>query len=396
MEKVVAVWDGVMTHPARSIRLGMVMPSSNTRAEPATHRMLAAAPHVSVHVTRVPVTRIALADGAFDVAVFRRAAALLADADVHAVAWNGTSGSWMGLDHDRALADALADATGAPATTSTLAILDAFAAYGCSRVAVAVPYTADVTALITETYRGAGVEVVGTDSSGLVENVDFGFLSADEIADQVHRAADGTDVHAAAVVCTNVDGTMLVPRLERELGVPVVDSVTATLWRSLQLAGDRRTRIAGYGRLTDDGGLRVELQELTDDLLACTGADRTTLRIDLPAHGLRVDLAAAEAARPGVRSIRHDPGLDQRALDTVAWLEQHRRPLVQPHFREPPAAPQALRDHYGVQAQMLGPVIVDDTLVGWFSAHSLTEREWSAADVERLTRVAAHAREVVT
>ncbi|RTL61421.1 MAG: GAF domain-containing protein [Pseudonocardiaceae bacterium] len=373
----------------------MVMPSSNTRAEPATHRMLAAAPHVSVHVTRVPATRIALADGAFDVDVFRRAAELLADADVHAVAWNGTSGSWMGLDHDRALAAALSDATGAPTTTSTLALLDAFAAYGCSRVAVAVPYTADVTALITETYRGAGVEVVGADSLGLVENVDFGSLSADDIARQLKRAADGTDVHAAAVVCTNVDATTLVPRMERELGVPVVDSITATLWRTLQLAGDRRTRIDGYGRLTDDGALRVLLQELTDDLLARTGADRTTLRIDLPAHDLHVDLAAAEAAGLGVRSIRHDPGLDQRALDTVAWLEEHRRPLFQPHFREPPAAPQALRDHYGVQAQMLGPVVVDDRLAGWFSAHSLTERAWSAADVDHLTRTVDRAREVV-
>ncbi|ODU04444.1 MAG: hypothetical protein ABS81_10375 [Pseudonocardia sp. SCN 72-86] len=384
-----------MTHPARPIRLGMVMPSSNTRAEPATYRMLAAAPHVSVHVTRVPVTRIAPADGAVDVDMFRRAAELLADADVDAVAWNGTSGSWMGLDHDRGIADALADATGAPATTSTLAMLDAFAAYGASRVAVAVPYTSDVAGLITRTYRVAGVEVVGTDSLGLVENVDFGAVAADEIAGQVYRAAHGNDIHAAAVVCTDVDGTMLVPRLERDLGVPVVDSITATLWRTLQLAGDRRTLITGYGRLTDDGALRVELQHLADDLLARTGADRTTLRIDLPAHDLHVDLAAAEAARPGVRSIRHDPGLDQRTLETVHWLEEHRRPLVQPHFGEPPAAPQALRDHYGVQAQMLGPVVVDDRLVGWFSAHSLTEREWSAADVEHLARTVDRARDVV-
>mgnify|MGYP002387154400 CR=1 FL=1 len=384
-----------MTQPAGPIRLGMVMPSSNTRAEPATHRMLVAAPHVSVHVTRVPVTRIAQADGAFDVAMFRQAGELLADAGVDAVAWNGTSGSWMGLDHDRSVVDALSDATGAPATTSTLAVLDAFAAYGCSRVCVAVPYTSDVAALITETYRGAGVEVVGSDSLGLVENVDVGALTADEIAGQVHRAADGNDIHAAAVVCTNVDATTLAPRIERELGVPVVDSIAAPLWRPLQLAGDRRTRIDGYGRLTDDGALRVLLQELTDDLLARTGADRTTLRIDLPAHDLHVDLAAAEAARPGVRSIRHDPGLDQRSLDTVAWLEEHRRPLAQPHFRAPPAAPQALRDHYGVQAQMLGPVVIDDRLAGWFSAHSLTEREWSAADVEHLARAAARACEVI-
>jgi hypothetical protein len=111
--------------------------------------------------------------------------------------------------------------------------------------------------------------------------------------------------------------------------------------------GTRRRRCGRHhprvGLLLASGTLRAQLQQALEDLLASTGADRTTLRMDLPAVGLHVDFTAAEAVAPGVRSIRRDGSLDQRALNTVLWLEQHRKPLVQPHFREAPQPPEALR-----------------------------------------------------
>jgi maleate isomerase len=143
----------------------------------------------------------------------------------------------------------------------------------------------------------------------------------------------------------------------------------------------------------DEGSLHVTLQQWVDTLLEETRADRTTLRLDLPRHDLNVDLAAAEATRPGVRAIRHDSGLDQRALNTVVWLENNRRILVQPDFRAEPYPPQALIEHYGVRAQMLGPVVVDDVLVGWFSAHSITERGWSKAETAALTTLCSRAQD---
>jgi maleate isomerase len=44
---------------------------------------------------------------------------------------------------------------------------------------------------------------------------------------------------------------------------------------------------------------------------------------------MQVDLTTGEGLAPGVRSIRRDSPLDQRRLNTVQWLERHRRPFGQ-------------------------------------------------------------------
>ncbi|MGW4163141.1 maleate cis-trans isomerase family protein [Streptomyces sp. NPDC004788] len=364
------------------IRIGMLTPSSNTCLEPVTYRLLDGARDLaSAHFARVPVTRIALdggSDAQFASEPMLAAAAQLADARVDVIAWNGTSGSWLGVDHDRALAAAITAETGIPATTSTLALLDACAAYGVTRLGLAVPYTRDVAERIVSTYAAEGLDCTLAEPFGVADNEAFARIPEPDVARQIEQAGAG-DAHAVAVVCTNVYGAGAAPGLEAALGVPVFDSVSATLWKALDLAG-AHPALDGHGELLRSGSLRAGFQRALTELREAVGADRTTLRLDLPAHGLHVDLTAGEALGPGVRSIRRDAGLDQRRLNTVEWLEEHRIPLVQPHFRDDPRPPQALVDVYGVRAQLLSPVIRGADMTGWISAHSLTEREWGAAD----------------
>jgi maleate isomerase len=356
----------------------MITPSSNTCLEPTTYRILDGTDIATAHFARIPVTRIALDDGAgnqFADGPMLEAAALLADAAVDVIAWNGTAGSWLGIGHDRELCERITAATGIPATTSTLALHDAFRAYGATRIGLAVPYTADVTEQITAVYGAAGFEVSTAAGLGLTDNLSFARVPAQDVRGLIRSAGEG-EPHAIAVVCTNVSGAVHVADLEAELGIPVFDSVSATLWHTLGGAG-----VAGWGSLLASGSLRAELQRVCEVVLARTGADRTTLRIDLPAHALQVDLTAAEALRPGVRSIRRDASLPQRRLNTVTWLEQHRRVLVQPDFHGEPSPPQALIDVYGVQAQVLAPIVRDGAMAGWLSVHSMAERPWSGADL---------------
>lgn len=370
----------------RQIRIGMITPSSNSCLEPVTYRLLAEIPEVTAHFSRVPVTRISLeesADAQFGTDAMTAAARLLADVRVDVVVWNGTSGFWLGVEHDLELVRALEKATGVTATTSTLALLDACAAYGITRLGLATPYTGDVAARISETYAAHGVEVVAQSNLGISDNEAFGQVTPDQVAAQVREVAAGA--HAAAVVCTNVHGAGVVAGLEAELGIPVLDSVAVTLWKALDLTAGTRP-VAGFGTVLRDGTLRSRLQDICERLLKATGADRTTLRVDVPEHDLGVDLTAAEALRAGVRSIRREGSLDQRRLNTVEWLEKHRRDLVQPHFHGDPMPPAALIDVYGVHAQMLGPVEYDGDMPGWLSVHSLTERDWSDADIAALDR----------
>src|SRR4051794_29816841 len=97
------------------LRVGMLTPSSNTCLEPVTAAMLlgAKAP-AAMYASRVPVTRIALdgqATAQFQVEPMVAAARLLADARVDVIVWNGTAGSWLGVDHDHALVAAIEKAT---------------------------------------------------------------------------------------------------------------------------------------------------------------------------------------------------------------------------------------------------------------------------------------------
>jgi maleate isomerase len=235
-------------------RIGMLTPSSNTSLEPVTAAILHGT-DTSMHVSRVPVTRIALDDHAnrqFDTEPMLTAARLLADAAVDVIAWNGTAGSWLGIDHDLELCAAIEKDTGIPATTSTLALLDAFRAFGVTRLGLAVPYTADVTDLIVARYREHGIECVTTAQLGLTDNLDFGRVPAERVRQLIEQAAAEGDPHAVAVVCTNMAGAPHVAGLEQRLGIPVLCSVSATLWKALDVAGAPAT-IPGWGQLLASG-----------------------------------------------------------------------------------------------------------------------------------------------
>jgi hypothetical protein len=55
-------------------------------------------------------------------------------------------------------------------------------------------------------------------------------------------------------------------------------------------------------------------------------ASRVTLRLDAPGRGFHVDDVAAEAHTAGVRSLRRQTSIDQRAAGTIQWLERAPRP----------------------------------------------------------------------
>lgn len=232
-------------------RLGMITPSSNSVLEPVTSAMLADAPRVTAHFSRFRVTEIALdavALNQFDASVMLPAADLLADAKVDAIAWNGTSASWLGIGRDRSLCEAIAARTGIPATTSTLACIDAARALGARRVGLVSPYTDDVQQRIVDVWAGEGVAPHAERHLGLRDNFSFGEVAPATIAEMIRAvAAEGAD--AIVILCTNLDGAALAATLERELDIAVLDSVAVTLWRSLGLAGGDIRTLAQWGRI---------------------------------------------------------------------------------------------------------------------------------------------------
>lgn len=228
-----------MPSATRPFRIGMIVPSSNTCLEPQTYRILGARTDVTVHFTRIPVTRIALDDSSdrqFDPAVMREAAKLLATADVDVIAWNGTSGSWLGAAHDHELAAEITGATGIPATTSTLAYLEAFRTFNTERIGLFTPYTEDVNRQVIASYEREGIKTVDHRALGLSDNESFARVTDAEMRPgSLELAAAAPD--ALVYLCTNLYGANITAEIEESTGVPVLDSVAVTLWHALKLAG---------------------------------------------------------------------------------------------------------------------------------------------------------------
>jgi maleate isomerase len=231
--------------------LGMLTPSSNTALEPLCARMVEPLRDVSVHFGRFRVTHIALSPDAlaqFDPEPMLAAADLLADARVRAIAWNGTSAGWLGFEADRALVAQIRARTAIPATTSTLALLDALAAMRSRRIAFVTPYESDVQAKIVANFRGAGHDVVAERHLGVRDNFSFSEVVPETLAEMIRCVARKAP-DAIAVFCTNLRAAQLVGTLETELGIPILDTIATSVWAALGLAGIDPARIAGWGRL---------------------------------------------------------------------------------------------------------------------------------------------------
>lgn len=239
------------------IRLGMLTPSSNTVLEPMTSAMLSGLAEVSAHFSRFKVTEIAISEASdrqFGEDEILRASELLTHAKVDVIAWNGTSASWLGYDHDKRLCDRIKAATGVDACTSVLAFLEIFERTGVSRVGLVTPYVDPVQARIIANFKRAGIMCPAERHSGLQDNFSFAEVPESDVAEMT-RAVASHGCDAVAIVCTNLRGARIAADLEAELGIPVYDSIATTVWKSLLLAGVAPHRIRGWGRLFENGSI---------------------------------------------------------------------------------------------------------------------------------------------
>lgn len=231
--------------------LGMLTPSSNTVLEPVTSAMLAGLPEVTAHFSRFKVTEIALSDSSlaqFDDSEILRAAELLAHAKVNVIAWNGTSSGWLGFERDVRLCERITQATGIPACTAMLALNELLELTKAKRLGFVTPYLDDVQARINANYEAAGYTIVADRHLGMQDNFSFSTVSTEQIRTMAKDAA-AAKPDAIAIVCTNMRGAPLADELETAHGVPIYDSVSTTVWKSLKVAGVDTRRLTGWGRL---------------------------------------------------------------------------------------------------------------------------------------------------
>jgi maleate isomerase len=238
----------------KRVLLGMLTPSSNTALEPLTSAMLAGLPEVSAHFGRFRVTEISLkpqALGQFDMVPILEAARLLADARVDVIAWNGTSSGWLGFDADVALCERVEQETGVRCCTSVLALNEIMEKTQRRRFGLVTPYLDDVQAAIAANYARSAFECVA--EKHLNRSVNFGFseVTPEQITGMAREVATARP-QCITTFCTNLRAAHLAPALEAELGIPVYDTVSTAVWKSLRLCGVDTARVQGWGSLFNE------------------------------------------------------------------------------------------------------------------------------------------------
>ena len=229
----------------------MLTPSSNTILEPMVAEILHGFPEVSAHCARIRVTEISTDETStnqFDLSSFLEAAALLADAKVHMMGWNATSASWLGFHRDRAVCEAITARFGVPATTAVLAVNELLEIVRAKRFALVTPYIDEIQDKIIANYRAQGLECVAERHTNECINFAFAEMHEEEIAGMV-RAVSAERSDAIVIMCTNLKGAQLADGLERELDVPILDSVSAFVRQVLVLGDFDPRRIRGWGRI---------------------------------------------------------------------------------------------------------------------------------------------------
>ncbi|MGV9803043.1 maleate cis-trans isomerase family protein [Mycobacterium sp. NPDC003449] len=175
-------------------------------------------------------------------------AARLAPAQPDSMMWACTSGSFVfGPDGAREQAEQVAAAAGVPASSTSIAFVEALRYLGIRRVAVAASYPGDVAAHFVAFLAAGGAEVVAAGSHGIVTAAEVGLLTPDQVVEMV-RAADHPDAEAVLVPDTAMHTLQIIDRLEAAVGKPVLTANQVTVWKGLQLIGPVPAE-PGLGRL---------------------------------------------------------------------------------------------------------------------------------------------------
>ena len=187
--------------------------------------------------------------GQFDDSKILAAAELLADARVDVIGWSGTAAGWRGFDADVQLCQRITERTGIPATTAILALNELMQKLAVKKLAIVSPYTADVQQCIMNNYRAAGVDTTAERHLDISVNHSFALVQPEQLLDLIGEVIEAGKPDAVVTYCTNLHAAQLAVEVESRWGVPLLDTVSTTVWGMLRAAGRDPSAVQGWGRL---------------------------------------------------------------------------------------------------------------------------------------------------
>lgn len=217
---------------SKTLRLGLLIPSSNTTME---HEFNVMRPEdATVHVARMRLKEVTLSTLMDMEKEIEPAALRLTDAKVNVIGFGCTSGSlFRGLGHDQEIVTRIEKTTDTPAVATAGAVVNALKALKLSRISVATPYTKEINSLEKRFLEKNGLAIQKMKGLGIKGNLKIGEQNSQIVYDLV-KEVDTAWSDGIFVSCTNLKTIEVISRLEEELKKPVISSNTATLWAMLR------------------------------------------------------------------------------------------------------------------------------------------------------------------
>lgn len=233
-------------------RIGMIVPSSNTIVEPICNRIFSGLEDiVTVHYSRLEVVNVSMEEKSkkqFASETMLNAAKQLAQAKMDVIIWNGTAGSWLGIERDKEICKAIEAETGIPFSTASIGMINSYKDFNINRLHLVTPYIKEMNDAIIEEYSKFGLNSLDVTGLGITENTEIGNVTKDKLEELCvgTNAADGEGI---AVVCTNLAAAWRADLIEKKTGAILFDSVTAAVREALQITGLKDLKIDGFGKL---------------------------------------------------------------------------------------------------------------------------------------------------
>jgi maleate isomerase len=226
------------------LRIGLIVPSSNTVMEPDFHRHLGRECVVSTtrifleKVTREEEVRMLEAD-------LPKAVELIRTTAPDVVVFGCTSAGALGpLAHDDGIGAMIGKGVNAKVVTVLGAVLMQLRTIGPRRVAVFTPYVEDLTNGIASSLGEAGFPALKAAGMGIRANLEIGRVTPAEIVSFVESHIEGCAPDCVFLSCTNWRAMEAIETLQRNLGIPIVSSNQAAIEAVREAVANRLSNVS--------------------------------------------------------------------------------------------------------------------------------------------------------
>ena len=178
----------------------------------------------------------------------RRSAAIIGRLNPAVVVWACTSGSFVdGLDHAKAQAEALSEAAGCRASSTSLAFAAACRHLGVVNVAVLASYPEPTAAAFGKFLAQSSLEVTAMRCMSIPSGPAAAEVGTHDLID-LAGSMNLRGAEALLIPDTAIPAWLAIAPLEERLGLPILTANQVTLWEALRLAGVLQRR-RDWGRL---------------------------------------------------------------------------------------------------------------------------------------------------